>query len=557
MILCLTLGHNASAVLIPLRESPIGYEEERLSKVKSDSSFPIKAIEQIFNHVGLDQIARVKQIFISHWFDKFNPYTAENKYYSASKIKELFPNAELVSTATSGVSHHEAHALSVLAFFRSSGKTVFQDVLIAVVDGFGNHQEVASLYRVASDDTLIPVKKVRGYGNSMGLLYQYAATAAGMDGINDVYKFLGYRTHLVPSEKRACDALADQIAERFKTLYRNASPTASVSYMDHDQGLIDYELLKAVRSEFEGLFASVIDHDEFMSRVRIGYVVQEVLERTVIEFLDTEDFKHLLVAGGVFYNVRLNDKLRKAFSSSSFCAMPLAGDQGAALGLAYSEHTLISKAFTDLCWGHRKLSSTGSGVQTIAYDGAATKIADLIAEGYVVNIAHGNMEFGPRALCHTSSLALCKRELVDGINTANGRTTVMPMAPVMLSSIGLELFNAKDVTRTVNSDRFMVTAHDFLDQVQESELGGAMHKDLDGSYSGRPQFVDRQDGLIYQILCELLEKHKIRAVINTSLNIHGEPIVYDGTDLEKTHDFWLRKCPVPFKTFIIKGEHHD
>jgi predicted NodU family carbamoyl transferase len=90
MYLCLSLGHNSSAVMLfENGDNPIGYEEERLSKKKSDSAFPILSITRILEVVGSDAADQVKEIYISHWFDNFDPYTAENKYYSAHKLKAL------------------------------------------------------------------------------------------------------------------------------------------------------------------------------------------------------------------------------------------------------------------------------------------------------------------------------------------------------------------------------------------------------------------------------------------------------------------------------------
>jgi len=127
MYLCLSLGHNSSAVMLfENGDNPIGYEEERLSKKKSDSAFPILSITRILEILGPDAANEVKDVYISHWFDTLDPYTAENKYYSASKLKALFPNASLAGTDIKSFSHHDAHAESVAAFFSYHNK-LFDD----------------------------------------------------------------------------------------------------------------------------------------------------------------------------------------------------------------------------------------------------------------------------------------------------------------------------------------------------------------------------------------------------------------------------------------------
>ena len=422
--------------------------------------------------------------------------------------------------------------------------------LVLVVDGFGNSGEVASLYEL--DPYGFPIKKetIYGYEHSLGLLYQYAAEAVGMDGMNDVYKFLGYRTHLKYGFTQCND-----LATKIKTKYLNAwmSPVLfrAPSKNKHSD-LIDYARLKSVKEECIAMFAPVIDNDEFMSRVRVGYVVQKVLEDIIIQYLKTFHFKTLLVAGGVFHNVRLNDRIRKAFPNIKFCAMPLTGDQGAAIGLAYAHGKLIDHEFKNLFWGVRPTDESCPLEKVTIDDAGVERIADLIAQGVIVNVFHGNMEFGPRSLGNTSTLALCRRDLVDAINTANGRTTVMPMAPAVRKELAPQLFSGIDLDRTIASDKFMITAHDFLLKVSPYELGGAMHRDLDGYSSGRPQIITEDTDFMYRLLGILFNKHEVRAVINTSLNIHGQPIIYSQKDLMNVHNEWTKTCPVKFETFILE-----
>ena len=560
MYLCLSLGHNSSAVMLfENGDDPIGYEEERLSKKKSDSAFPVLSITRILEIVGQNAANEVTDIYISHWFDHFDPYTTENKYYNAAFITNLFPNASLVTTRIDAFSHHDAHAESVAAFFSYHYKLSDQykpdadtrPELVLVVDGFGNNAEVASLYEL--DAYGFPEKKetIFGYERSLGLLYQYAAEAVGMDGMNDVYKFLGYRTHIKADEIARCDQLATKIKSQYlvgwmnPALFRTPPKTESTD-------LIDYEKLKWVKEDCMAYFKSLIDDDQFMSRVRVGYVVQKVLEDVIVQYLSVRKFKTLLVAGGVFYNVRLNDRLRKTHPSIKFCAMPLAGDQGAGIGLAFACGKLIDHEFKNLFWGVRPTNESSTLRKVITDDAGIESIADLIAGGVIVNVFHGAMEFGPRSLCNTSTLALCRRDLVDAINTANGRTTVMPMAPAMLQEVTPYLFSKPDLDRTIASDKFMITAHNFLPTVNTKELGGAMHRDVDGSYSGRPQIIGEDTDFMYRLLKVLLKKHDVRAVINTSLNIHGQPIIYSQHDLLKVHSEWSKTCPAYFETFILE-----
>lgn len=548
MYLCLSLGHNSSAVLIEHGQA-IGYEEERLSKIKSDSAFPVASIDRIFQVVGDYRRAEVQTIYISHWFDNFDPYTTENKYYNAAYLTNSFPNAKLVSTGLHSMTHHDAHAFSAMGFY-SHYREVAEGTIVLVIDGFGNHQEVASIYRY-SGKQLHNIGRIYGYEHSLGLLYQYAAEAVGMDGINDVYKFLGYRTHLPGNETARCNELAYDIAFEYERKWGYMPIFNKIDTSNKTQ-LIDYDKLKKVKERCIEYFAPIIDDDVFASRVRVGYVVQKVLEECVLSMLRSYKFSNLIVTGGVFHNVRLNDKIRRAYREIIFSVMPLAGDQGAALGMAYRDDPSINKIFADLCWGPRDIPQQLLIEVVETNNEGIDYIAEMLANDVIVNVFHGPMEYGPRALCNTSTLALCKRGLVDAINTANGRTTVMPMAPVMLQDIASYLFNEWDLHRTIGSDKFMITAHDFVYNVKVNELGGAMHEDLNGSYSGRPQIISDKSSFMYKLLTVLLKKYGIRALINTSLNIHGQPIIYSIDDLYKLHFEWMKTCKLPFETLILE-----
>jgi len=360
--ICLSLGHNSSAVYIG--EQVVGYEQERLSKKKSDSAFPALAIDAIACDIGQDAFDSIDRVYISHWFDSFDPYTTVNKYYDANIIKHLFPSAILEHTHQGSISHHDAHAYSALAFYEDAigykNDADKNSLGVIVIDGFGNSQEVASLYvqnghsntkSLLPDSNLDLVHRVYGYEHSMGLLYQYAATAAGMDGINDVYKFLGYRTHVKRHDIAMLDRAAADIIAQYAPAYQERDMAEPISA---DSSLIDYAKLAVVKQQVEQLFSRLKSSDVFTTRARIGYVVQAVLESIVLDYAARLDVDILLAAGGCFYNVRLNSKLRDRHRGEHICFMPLAGDQGAALGMPYAR-TRERIDFSNLCWGRREV----------------------------------------------------------------------------------------------------------------------------------------------------------------------------------------------------------
>jgi carbamoyltransferase len=152
-------------------------------------------------------------------------------------------------------------------------------------------------------------------------------------------------------------------------------------------------------------------------------------------------------------------------------------------------------------------------------------VARSVLAGKLVNTVTGAMEFGPRALCNTSTLALPSASNVTAINSLNGRDTVMPMAPVMLAANAYQFFNHKDYDRVVGSLEHMILTLDYHSTIDVNRFRGVMHPYPDKTrFSGRPQFVHSGDEPIHQILTDV--KHEWPALINTSFNVHGVPIVF-------------------------------
>jgi carbamoyltransferase len=192
--LLLTLGHNSSACLVKNGELFCGYEEERLTKKKSDSSFPKKAIVKCLkNTVDLDEI------LISWWNDNFSilDMNFTSKHFDRKAIFELKAkyNCE-VKYLSKELTHHDAHAYSVLAFFENESDFNVDGQHIIVCDGFGNKREVLSVYKVEKKKPVL-LNKVVGYKKSLGLMYQYATSYCGMKMNQDEYKFLGYESKIL------------------------------------------------------------------------------------------------------------------------------------------------------------------------------------------------------------------------------------------------------------------------------------------------------------------------------------------------------------------------
>lgn len=524
MDLLLTLGHNSSAITVQDGKIIRGYEEERLTRKKSDSSFPINAAKLALRGQKPDNI------FISHWYDDFNfykksPYNETmSRHYNLGFIEDLKAN---VVSLDVNLTHHDAHAYSAIAFLESHRTAKFWPPFhIIISDGFGNGQEVISIYETDINSGTLSLKnRFFGYENSLGLLYQYATSFCGMKENEDEYKFLGYESHIDEKFKDSqIYYLKDMSEIHAYSLYNKLQITEH----EFSKKYIDIKALtlakESLHEHYKALLDNMPDKRElsiFDKRVAIGFYIQSIIESVYQKMIDEYKMINVLVSGGLHYNVKLNNYIMNHIKGY-FCAMPLAGDQGAAIGVYRRKDGPIDVG--SLCWGERNLA------RNVDSDVTVDVISESLLSNKIVNLVTGNMEFGPRALCHTSSLSLAFNENLDYINAVNGRDTVMPMAPVMLERNRDRFFSIDQYAKVIGSDGYMILTYDFKDNLYDSLYNGIRHKyPLSNKYSGRPQVIYDQDSIIYKVLTKL-EKYEVYAIVNHSFNIHGTPIVYSSDD---------------------------
>lgn len=554
----ITLGHNSSVIYFGGNGAqPIGYEEERLTKVKSDSSYPINALTRVLSHLSQDDI-NGSNVFISHWFDTFEVSKFPSKYFDQEHFNRFVSDYGLdVIALNSQFTHHDAHAWSTLAFAENFEANIEGDIHHIVLDGFGNNQEVVSIYKSNVDGSLEPIKKVYGYNNSLGLLYQYATSFVGMKENQDEYKFLGYEANiknvLTDDQIESVGLRAYGFSQLFmkqclneNTLKPLVDPDfdsnvgIDINYLMHTKDRVHSELTDFMRGF--GPFNSIDN-----LRTAVGFYVQSVLEQCVLRIINKYQMKNVFLSGGCFMNVKLN-KFVLDNVTGHVCVNPLTGDQGAAIGL-FRKYTNTEFNFSDLCYGVRDdvdfdLNKQAElAVESIFITETQADFVEIVSSmlnsNHIVNVMHGNMEFGPRALCNTSTLAKPIMENTQYINKVNNRNEVMPMAPVMLPVGAMAHLNIEHVSRVIGSNKFMIMTHDYrtnggswssngdIKYFTDKHRGVLHTKPLDVGFTCRPQIIsDDTDSAIREILNKTFDM----LLINTSFNTHGRPILFSIDD---------------------------
>jgi len=531
--LILTLGHNASAVVVQEGQIVGGYEEERFSKIKSDSTFPIQSINRLNELFG----DSYDDVCVGHWFT--NGILTNNKYFDMDMLNRL-GNGNIHSIQT-GLSHHDSHLLSAQVFAKHYD---FPSEYTAIVaDGFGTFGECISIYKCDGRGHRV-AHRCFGYGKSLGMLYQYATAYLEMKMHNHEYKMLGYEAHIteVLSASQIV-ALVGKIFEDAKVWIRQVYEGEIEKDTDP---IVNKAALAATQHDIANRLDGVLETlemtgvDLFAKRVIIAFYVQGMVEAVMASIVKLENPKNLLVVGGLFYNVKLNHIL--ANMVEKFCVMPLAGDQGAGLGVYQGIHGDLSWP-GHLAWGHRDLSNVeGDGIITVANsEDAYSVMAECLVRDKMVNIVRGSMEFGPRSLCNTATIALPEMAVIETINKINDRTTVMPMAPAMTDDQA-KLFLI-DTDKIVGSLDYMIVTRNVKDGFKDLILGASHEYPLIGTSTCRPQVI-KDDALMTPLL------NDFGPLINTSFNYHGVPIAFDKESIEYSHN--MQRQGFNITTVVIK-----
>lgn len=525
--LLLTLGHNSSAILVEKTsdgsEGHIlrGYEEERLTGVKSDSRFPINAMHECLGPET--DSPEIDGIFVSHWAPDGMLSSMSKKHWDHS----LLPACNRVVCSNREFTHHDGHAWSAYWYAASKPGMPSNGTMIFVIDGFGNFGEHISIYSLTGYGPKL-VRRFYGYDGSLGLMYQYMTAFLGMKMHEDEYKILGYEVHInetvVDMEllhreinkeiTRILDGYFDRrLVGDFDPILRlDALPALQKSLIDRWTAL--------------GKKLGIEDFHSHSSRIVFGYYIQAILEGVVLTLIKIYKPSNLICAGGVFYNVKLN-RLLLDFVPGKLCIFPLAGDQGGALGLYAANSALTYPGH--LNWGKRRYNrnppNNVPGFVHLRGQDPLPWLQENIEKFGCVNLVRAAMEFGPRALCNTSTLAKPKPSVVSRINRMNGRNTIMPMAPVMNRPEYLFRFIGTDQVHL--SEEHMIIAMPYRGH-QAVDVMGAAHM-YPNEFTGRPQVIDNDI-----IMDRLFDSWPV--LINTSFNYHGKPIVFTMEDALYSHN---------------------
>ncbi|MGH6816999.1 MAG: carbamoyltransferase C-terminal domain-containing protein, partial [Hyphomicrobiaceae bacterium] len=408
--------------------------------------------------------------------------------------------------------HHAAHAYATLFH------TDWTDGLIYTSDGGGDRVFYSA--RVLDGTRLTDVfggeqasvawRRPQVKNDSLGLLYYHVTDALGFKPLRHEGKVLGLAAFGRPL-----------YAEEFRANYS----------LSGDGQIHGSQPIKAVARRLKALAAEAKRED-------LAASVQQVLEDVTLESLGSILARHparnLGVSGGVFANVKLTQRIAARFPFREVFVYPAMSDQGEAAGgvLQYLAERdgmpawLARRSrFANLYFGYDYMAQADSffdaaGMSNVAAGNVAEAAARLVAEGKIVGTYMGRMEYGPRALGARSILAAATdRTINDTLNKRLDRTEFMPFAPVVRAERAQDVFELPD--SLLYTACYMTVTCDVKPEWSD-RIPAVVH--VDGT--ARPQIVHRGHNPTYYDALACYERLTgIPVTINTSFNVHEEPIV--------------------------------
>ena len=561
--------HNASAALMGDGIGLVALQEERPTREKNHSGFPYKSIEFVLKQAGLraadlDVVAmagmhqppdRDRQGILAE-FERTGTHTSRLKgslrktpvfrLHREMRRRERLSKAlgmGFRADAIRFVDHHTCHAAS--AFF---GRRAFVDpVLVITCDGAGDG--LCATVSVGAEGELRRRFAVP-WSESFGILYAHVTFLQGMVPLEHEYKIMG----MAPYAK---GGPAARIADRLSGLFEWAGDRSPV-WRRRDGVPHMYYIQRTLNEIFHReRFDSVMAGTQLFAERMLCELVRRAVHSTGI--------RRVAVSGGVFMNVKANKEILALDEVDELFVFPSCGDETNSIGACYLEYArmrgaesvpsigafLLGPSWSGAAVDAALTRAMGLGMTVTPMEGIDREVARLLAQGDVVARFSGREEFGARSLGNRAILANPVRPgVIQEINEAvKNRDFWMPFAASVLDDAAPRYF----VNPKRAASPYMILSFDTTEKGKDDLANGIHPYDK----TCRPQIVGREENPDYwQLIDEFRQLTGIGGVVNTSLNLHGDPLVHTPLDaitvLEKSE---LRHLAL--NEFLVQKEPRD
>ena len=566
--------HDSAAAILVDGQIVAAAQEERFTRKKHDSSFPINACRYVLEEAGLRYKDLTAISFYDKPFLKFErlletyhafapggvvsflsamPVWIKEKVFMRRLLREHLAEFGEGKVPMYFPEHHLSHAAS--AFYPSP----FEDAAILTVDGVGEWATTTIGHGCGKE---IEILRELQFPHSVGLLYSAFTYYTGFAVNSGEYKLMGLAPYGNPDSQRT-EEFKEKIRTELVDIRKDGSIVLNMEYFDYATGL------KMVAEEkWERLFGvprRKSESDISQAYMDMALAIQQVTEEIVLRLACTArqltGSKYLVMAGGVALNCVANGKLLRAGTFEDIWIQPAAGDAGGAVGAAYAvwyihegnERHVNGRG--DTTRGsylgpefsnneiRRALQKYGANAEYYEdFKTLASNVAARLSEGNVVGWFQGRMEFGPRALGGRSILGDARNpEMQKKLNLKiKYREGFRPFAPSVLEEDIAEYFDLDRespymlLVAPIREDKKIPLPEGYHERplyerlyFLRSDLPAITHID----YSARIQSVSRKTNPRYwELINEFKKLTGYGVIVNTSFNVRGEPIVCTPDD---------------------------
>ena len=562
--------HDSAAALIQDGIVLTAIQEERLSRIKHDSSFPKNSIKEILkiNKLKLSDIDHL--VFYEKPFVKFErlmdtyvsfvprgiksylksmPLWISEKLFQKKNIIKELNEIEIVEKIEKKIKfseHHLSHAAST--FYPSP----FKEAIILTIDGVG--EKVTTSVAIGKENKIKIVKEIH-FPHSLGLLYSSFTHFLGFKVNDGEYKVMGLAPYGKPNYR---DVIFDNLID----LKEDGSFRLKMDYFEFATDL------KMIGNKFENLFDNRIrKSNEKITQFHmdIAASIQIVLEEIVLKLIENlkkefPNIENLCLAGGVALNCVANGKIQKSKIYKDIWIQPASGDAGGSIGAAlaywnekyffdykknenpnYFDPRLGTKYDNEII--ENTLKKFDANFKYLNDNDLLKETANLISQKKVIGWFQDRMEFGPRALGSRSIIADPRDKFMQKkINMKiKYREGFRPFAPIIMEEHTKNFFDLETI-----SPYMLLVGHVIESEGYENKLdkftGFEKLQNIDSkipavthvNYTARIQTVSqKQNHKIYDLINEFYKITKIPLLVNTSFNIKDEPIVESPADAFK------------------------
>lgn len=566
--------HDSAAALIIDGEIIAAAHEERFTRKKQDSSFPVNAAKYVLKEAGIEYGDLSAVVFYDKPYIKFErlletyhafaprglrsflsavPVWIKEKLFMKKMLKD-----ELVKLGEGKIpilfpEHHLSHAAS--AFYPSP----FEEAAILTIDGVGEWATTTIGHGKGNE---IEMVEELHFPHSLGLLYSAFTYYTGFRVNSGEYKLMGLAPYGNPNSSQTKE-YKEKIYSELVDLREDGSILLNMKYFNYATGL-----KMTNDKKWESLFG--IPPRDAESEISQEYMdmalaIQQVTEEIVIKLAETAKkltkCDYLVMAGGVALNSVANGKLLATGLFKDIWIQPAAGDAGGALGAAYlgwylwkgekrkvnNKPDSMKGAYLGPEYGESEIMGVVRRYDAKHqyfedFDKLTKVVARKIADGNVVGWFQGRMEYGPRALGNRSILGDSRNpEMQKKMNLKiKYREGFRPFAPTVIEE-DIEEFFVLDrpspymlLVIPVQEKRLNplpdgyheLPLYDRLYHLR-SDVPSITHID----YSARIQSINKDTNSRYwKLINEFKKQTGYGVIVNTSFNVRGEPIVCTPDD---------------------------